>query len=97
MADRLNVMARIKPHREHLDAARSAICEIMDRTRAEPGCITFRLSENEEDGSLHLYEEWSDEAALTSHHEQPYTKAVFKAYEEWLAEEPQIVHLRPVR
>lgn len=96
MVGQLNVIARIKPHQEHLDAARGAIREIMDRTRAEPGCITFRLSENTNDGSLHLYEEWRDEAALDLHHEQSYTKAVFKAYQEWLAEEPQIVHLRPV-
>ena len=69
---------------------------IIDRTRAEPGCIEFRLSENVETGTLHLYEEWQDEAALKAHHEQPYTVAVFKAYESWLAEEPEIVRLRPV-
>ena len=69
---------------------------IVDRTRAEPGCITFRLSENAKDGSLHLYEEWRDEAALEAHHQQPYTKAVFEAYKDWLVEEPDIIHLRPV-
>ena len=97
MLDQLNVIARIKPHQAHLDAAREAICGIIDRTRAEPGCITFRLSENVDDGSLHLYEEWRDKAALAAHHDQTYTKSVFKAYEDWLAEEPQITHLRPVR
>lgn len=93
---RLNIMARITPHPEYFDAAREAVCGIIDRTRAEPGCIEFRLSENVETGTLHLYEEWEDEAALKAHHEQPYTLAVFEAYENWLAEEPEIVRLRPV-
>lgn len=97
MASQLNVIARIQPRPENLDAARNAICGIIDRTRAEPGCITFRLSENAEDGSMHLYEEWRDEAALAAHHAQPYTKEVFETYKDWLAEEPQILHLRPVR
>lgn len=93
---RLNVIARIQPRTEDLAAARSAICGIIDRTRAEPGCITFQLSENAQDGSLYLYEEWRDEAALIEHHKQPYTVAVFEAYKDWLAEEPDIVRLQPV-
>jgi quinol monooxygenase YgiN len=97
MTDQLNVFAHITPHRQHFGAARDAICEIIDRTRAEPGCIEFRLSEDTAACTLHLYEEWRDEAALTSHHDQPYTKAVFEAYKDWLAEEPRILHLRPVR
>ena len=97
MAHQVNIIARITPHRAHYSEARDAICEIIERTRAEPGCIEFRLSENAQNGTLHLYEEWRDEAALASHHDQPYTKAVFEAYQEWLAEEPQILHLRPVR
>ncbi len=97
MSQRLNVIAQIRPKAAHFDAARDAICAIVDQTRAEPGCIEFRLSEDAEKGTLHLYEEWRDEAALASHYDQPYTKAVFEAYQEWLAEEPRILHLRPVR
>lgn len=96
MNDQLNVVARIVPKLEHFDAARNAIRDILKQTRAEPGCIEFRLGECVSDGSLHLYEEWRDEAALASHHEQPYTQAVFAAYRDWLAEEPEILHLRPV-
>lgn len=96
MTDQLNVIARIRPHPRYLDDARNAICAVIDQTRAEPGCITFRLSENAADGTLHLYEEWRDEVALKTHYEQPYIVPVFEAYKEWLAEEPQITHLRPV-
>lgn len=97
MTGQLNVVAHIRPQAAHYQAARSAICAIIEQTRAEPGCIEFRLSENEEDGTLHLYEEWQDEAALAAHYDQPYTKAVFEAYRDWLAQEPHILHLRPVR
>jgi quinol monooxygenase YgiN len=97
MSEQLNVIARIAPHREHYSAARDAICSIVERTRAEPGCIEFRVSEDPAQGTLHLYEEWRDKGALAAHHAQAYTAAVFEAYREWLAEEPQILHLRPVR
>lgn len=97
MTEQLNVFARIVPQPEHFSAAREAICAIIDQTRAESGCIEFRLSENAEEGTLHLYEEWRDDAALAAHYAQPYTRAVFEAYKDWLAEEPRILHLRPVR
>ena len=97
MIHQLNIIARIAPHPTHYTKAREAICEIIEQPRAEPGCMEFRLSENAQDGTLYLYEEWRDEAALASHHDQPYTRAVFEAYRDWLAEEPQILHLRQVR
>ncbi len=97
MNGQLNVIAQIRPHEAYYDAARSAICAIVAQTRAEPGCLEFRLSEDREDGTLYLYEEWRDEAALASHYDQPYTKAVFAAYREWLAKEPHILRLRPAR
>ncbi|KZX94855.1 antibiotic biosynthesis monooxygenase [Erythrobacter sp. HI0019] len=93
---KLNVIAKIVPRSEHFEEARSAISGIVDRTRAESGCIEFRLSEDPQAGTLHLYEEWRDEAALAEHHAQPYTSSVFKAYESRFAEEPEILHLRPV-
>jgi len=96
MTGQLNVIAQIRPHPDFYHAARTAICAIVDATRSEQGCIEFRLSENQENGTLHLYEEWRDEAALALHHDQPYTKAVFEAYRDWLAEEPHILHLSPV-
>ncbi|MDG6079015.1 antibiotic biosynthesis monooxygenase [Erythrobacter litoralis] len=96
MTDRLIVLARITPKREHLDEAREAIRAILEDTRAEEGCLTFKLAEDEDAGVLHLYEEWADPKALAHHHAQSYTVAVFEAYESWLSEEPEILHLKPV-
>lgn len=96
MSVRLHAIAKVIPHPEHFDDARSAILAIVDRTRAEPGCLEFRLNENTTDGSLHLYEEWADAAALSHHHAQPYTQHVFQCYEEWLIEPVELTALTPV-
>ena len=56
MIHQLNIIARIAPHPTHYNKAREAICEIIEQTRAEPGCMEFRLSENAQDGTLYLYE-----------------------------------------
>lgn len=93
MDTHLSVIATITPRPEHLSDAREAIHGIVERTCAEAGCLTFRLLEGG-DGRLRLYEEWEDEAALKLHYEQDYTRSVFAAYEDWLAEAVDIVHLR---
>ncbi|MEE4208254.1 MAG: putative quinol monooxygenase [Parvularcula sp.] len=93
MTDPLCIIATITPRAEHLADARDAILGIIDRTLAEPGCRAFRLLQGE-DGLLRLYEEWDDEAALEAHYAEDYTRAVFTAYEGWLAMPPDIVRLR---
>ena len=93
MSQTLFVMARIVPKPEHLEQARDAIVGIVDATRREPGCLQFVLHEGNDDGSLYLYEEWTDAAALDRHYEQPYTRAVFESYDAWLAEP---VDVRPM-
>lgn len=92
MADLLCIVATITPRPEHLAAARAAILGIVPDTVAEPGCRTFRLLEGG-DGRLRLYEEWTGEDALEAHHAKDYTRAVFTAYEDWLAEPMDIVRL----
>ena len=92
MAGPLCIVATITPRPEHLADARDAIMGIIERTCAEPGCQTFRLLEGT-DGRLRLYEEWDGEAALEAHYAQDYTRAVFTAYEGWLAGPPDVVRL----
>lgn len=96
MSEQLNIIARIVPKPAYYQAAREAICGIVKQTRAEPGCIEFRVNESPSSGAIYLYEEWRDEAAFHLHHTQPYTLAVMAAYAEWLDEAPEIIHLRPV-
>ena len=93
MAEPLCIFATITPRPAHYVEARNAIFALVPRTNAETGCRTFRLLEDGE-GRLRLYEEWDDEAALEAHYAQDYTRAVFAAYEDWLAEPVDIVRLR---
>ena len=96
MTKQINIIAKIVPLVQHRDAARTAILSIVERTRGEEGCIEFRLSETEDGAALYLYEEWADQRALQQHHDQQYTRDIFVAYQDWLAEPPEIAHLRPV-
>ncbi|AKM07776.1 putative quinol monooxygenase [Pelagerythrobacter marensis] len=92
----LSVFATISPKPAHFDQARSAVREILAPTRAESGCLAFDLHEGEGNGQLHLYEVWTDRAALDAHYRQDYTRAVFEQYEDWLAEPVAIVFMQPV-
>lgn len=97
MPDQLTIFARIVPKPEHFDAACQAVLSIMPATRAEPGCRAFTLHDDcDGGGRLYLYEVWDSEAALAAHHDQPYTRAVFDSYREWLAEPVEITALRRI-
>jgi quinol monooxygenase YgiN len=92
----LSAFATITPKPEHLLDAIAAVKSIMAETRAEAGCIQFDLHENAEAGCLHLYEVWADQDAFDAHHAQPYTQAVYKRYEDWLAAPVELVFMRPL-
>jgi quinol monooxygenase YgiN len=95
MTDPLIVFARVTPKPEYLDAARLAILDIVPQTLAEPGCRAFSVHADREVAEhLYLYEVWDDAAALEAHHAQPYTRAVFARYENWLASPVEITKLR---
>ncbi|MEM6850953.1 MAG: putative quinol monooxygenase [Pseudomonadota bacterium] len=92
----LFVFATIHPKPEHFEDAKAAIQGIIEETRSEPGCLFFALYEGREDNRLYLHEEWTDASALESHYAQPYTRAVFDSYAEWLAEPVDVVKMRKV-
>jgi quinol monooxygenase YgiN len=95
MNDPLILFARITPKGEHLAAARQAVLDIVPRTRAEPGCRVFTLHDDRDGGQhLYLYEIWDDQTALDAHYAQPYTRAVFVRYQDWLAAPIEITKLR---
>ena len=92
----LSVFATVTPKPEHLSEAIAAIDRIIARTHAEEGCIQFDLHVGIESGRLHLYEVWADREAFDSHHAQPYTQAVYKQYEVWLAAPVELIFMQPV-
>lgn len=97
MSNPLFIFAEIKPKPEYFANAQQAIIDILDQTRSESGCRSFNLFEAPDRETLYLFEEWDDQNALDLHHAQPYTAAVFKSYESWLAEPPRILPLLGVQ
>ncbi|WP_310620863.1 putative quinol monooxygenase [Flexibacterium corallicola] len=96
MSHPLFIFAEITPKPEHFKDAQQAIISILDETRAEAGCRSFDLFTSPAGDTLYLFEEWDNQSALDQHHDQPYTRAVFKSYEEWLAKPPRILPLHGV-
>jgi quinol monooxygenase YgiN len=55
------------------EIAASAADQMMEATRKEPGCAAYTISGDLSDpGSLHLFEEWQDQAALDAHFATPH-------------------------
>ncbi|NDL58336.1 putative quinol monooxygenase [Phytoactinopolyspora mesophila] len=92
----LFIFAKITPKPEHYLAARDALAGIVERTRSEEGCHAFSLLENESEGLLCLYEEFTDEAALDYHYRQSYTQEVFELYKDWLASAVEVTKMQYV-
>ncbi|MCG2841166.1 antibiotic biosynthesis monooxygenase [Sandaracinobacter sp. RS1-74] len=76
------------------DSACRAVGAIVQATRAETGCERFD-PHPAADGSprIFIYERWADQAAFDFHHAQPYTRDVFRAYEDWLAQPVRLTEL----
>ncbi len=90
----LFLFAKISPKAEYFSNAKNAVLAIVEQTRSEDGCKQFELHEGELDGCLYLYEEWSGESELITHHNKSYTKSVFKSYEAWLKKPIEIAKMR---
>ena len=98
MSDHLFLTAVITPKPEHFDDAKAALIAILPQTREEPGCIQFFLHQGigDRSGSLILYEEFVDEAALQTHYAFDYTIAVFEKYQNWLAKDVEIIKMNRI-
>ena len=94
MTEPVRIFATIRPKPEFFDAAKAAILEIIPATRAETGCEWFELYEGAEGSdTLHLWEKFVSDAALEAHYAKEYTKQVFDAYQEWLAQPVEVQRL----
>lgn len=97
MSEPVRIFATIRPKPEFFDEAKAAILEIIPVTRAEPGCEWFDLYEGAEgSGTLHLWEKFASDAALEAHYAKDYTRQVFDAYQEWLAQPVEVQRLSPL-
>ncbi len=66
------------------------MCATLNRDAV--GGLQFDLFESPEgDGRLYLYERFKDKESFDLHLAADYTKAVFKAFENWLAEDVKLM------
>ena len=58
-----------------LEETRSALRDLVSRTRGEEGCLQFDIHEsNETPGRFTLWEHWTEPRALDAHFEAPHTR-----------------------
>jgi len=82
--------ARARPGKEA--DLESALREVAAPTRAQPGCIEFRLLRVKGDPSTMIgLERWASEACLQDHHKGPHVKRLMERMADILAEPPNIV------
>ena len=60
-------------------------------TQTEPGCITYRFSSDlEHPDTIHIFEEWTDQAALEAHFRTPHMAQFNAKLGAFLAERPTV-------
>lgn len=72
----LIVLAKAKVGAGAVEAALTAITDMVAASNAEEGCIAYAFTQDMLDPSiLHIVEKWQDEAALTAHFATPHMAA----------------------
>jgi quinol monooxygenase YgiN len=76
---RISVIAEIKAKSGHEEEIRVLLHELVEPSRAEPGCEAYHLLEDKnQPGSFSTYEEWESAAALETHLDGDATKAALE-------------------
>jgi quinol monooxygenase YgiN len=89
--DTLRVIARVKARPGKADTLLSVLSSLVEPTRKEPGCISYKLLQNNEDPTdFALIEEWQSSAALESHFATKHFKDAIIKMPNLVAAEPDI-------
>lgn len=83
---KLTIVANIVAKQEHVDLVKSELIKLIDKTRAEQGCINYDLhQDNDNPAHFIFYENWASSQALDNHlassHIAQYSEAVVDAVE----------------
>jgi len=97
----LQLFVTLPVHAGQFDAFLATLQQAVSGARSEAGNIVFDVYENgEQPGTLHLFEHWTDAAALAAHTRQPYYQAVRALEADALGgdvEERKLSELAPVQ
>ena len=89
--DTLRVIARVKARPDKVNELRSVLSSLVEPTCKEPGCLSYKLLQNNEDPTdFTLIEEWQSNAALESHFATKHFKDAVAKLPNLVAAEPDI-------
>ena len=89
--DTLRVIARVKARPNKVNELLSVLSSLVEPTRKEPGCISYKLLQNNEDPTdFVLIEEWQSSTALQSHFATKHFKDALVKLPNLVAAEPDI-------
>jgi quinol monooxygenase YgiN len=89
--DTLRVIARAKARPGKVNELLSVLNSLVEPTRKEPGCLSYKLLQNNEDPTdFTLIEEWQSNTALESHFATKHFKDALIKLPNLVAAEPDI-------
>jgi len=96
--NRLRVVARMVANPGDVDEVRSILAGLVGPTRAESGCVTYELLQNNADPTDFTFvEEWEGDAALDAHLSTPHIQDAMTRLPALLAAPPDIRRYSVVR
>ncbi|WP_432037449.1 putative quinol monooxygenase [Streptomyces cucumeris] len=88
-------LARVRARPSQREPLRHALSQLVEPSRAEPGCFDYTLFELEEEpGTFYVRETWADQEALDTHMSTPHFQAFAARFDELLAEPIRLIRLR---
>jgi quinol monooxygenase YgiN len=87
----LRVVAHLRAKADKIEQTREVLIGLIEPTRAEEGCVTYELMQNDADATDFTFvEEWSGNDALDRHLETAHIQQLVARAEELLAEPPDV-------
>lgn len=95
MSDVFSLVAKIQAKAGKEEALKAALIDLIDKTRAEAGCVNYDLHLGENDPSTFVfYENWATKTHWEAHNESEHIAGFMAAAEE-LVESAELTQLRP--
>lgn len=97
MSDPLHLIAMFTAKPGKTEALRELLEGLIEPTRAEPGCLDYRLMADREDERRFIFvEAWRDDAALEAHFETPHLQEALGKFPELLDGDLELRRLKLV-
>lgn len=81
MSDKINVFASFYPKENYLNDVQKILANMVELTRAEPGCYQYDFFKSNTGNSFHLVECYAGQSALAAHRETEHYKTYRKLIE----------------